>query len=449
MLRQSSGPGIAQRFSSGLADLDTLLGGGLVRGGILLFSGDPGIGKSTICLQIAAAVKQAGHTVLYVSGEESMDQVASRAQRLGGDAEDVMFLGETNLDSIEAAIDELQPTLLITDSIQTLHDPESSGQVGQVSQLRGAGARLQRIAKGRNISTIVIGHVTKDGSLAGPKVLEHIVDAIAHFTHAGDGEHRIVRTYKNRFGAVGELAVFRMTELGLEPVTDPSRLFLADRSPDVAGSAVTVILEGTRAVCVEIQALVTPSGYGTPQRVALGYSRTRLSVLVALLEKRAGIAMSTMDVFINVVGGLEINDPAVDAAVLAAMASSVLDVALPASSCFFGEVGLGGELRRAGSLERRVLEAARVGFTNAVVPSSQSSLLRSALTLTGVRLLPDLLEQALPWKPKARLSASVSSSTNTSRRAGAKGTPQNRGKATPSEAEMVSDEDLDQATDAD
>lgn len=394
------------RWGTGLPDFDQLLGGGLVPGGILLLSGEPGIGKSTICLQLAGFSEQQGRSVLYVSGEESMDQVAARAGRLGQGSQDVLFLGETDLDAIEAELDRRPPSLLIADSIQTLYDSGSTGQPGQVAQLRGAATRLQRLAKDRNIATVVIGHVTKDGQMAGPKMLEHVVDATAHFTHAGDGEHRLVRTYKNRFGTSGELAVFRMTEQGLVTVADPSSLFLADRPRGVSGSAVTVILEGTRAVALEIQALVTPAGFGTPQRVALGFPRTRLSVLVALLEKRLGLQLSTMDVFLNVVGGLTIEDPGVDAAVAAAICSSAADIALPFQTVIFGELGLGGELRRTSSVERRLAEAQRLGFQEAIVAGSQTP--PGAPPKPALRPTADLgalVQQVLPSWRRSRKSA--------------------------------------------
>jgi DNA repair protein RadA/Sms len=330
--------------------------------------GEPGIGKSTILLQVAARLEAAGHAALYVSGEESAAQVRLRADRIEGGASDVVFLGETELEAILTHADERKPAVLFVDSIQTVYTPDFEGAPGNVSQVRECAARLQRYAKETGVAVFLVGHVTKGGVVAGPKTLEHIVDTVVYFEGAGDLDHRILRATKNRFGGADEIGVFRMTAGGLVPVANPSELFLGDRTEGVSGAAVVATMEGTRPLLVEVQGLSTRASYGAPQRVTTGFDRQRLALLLAVLEKRAGIAFGQLDVFLNVVGGVRLVETAGDLAVAAALASSVFDREVPGDAVFLGEIGLGGELRAVGQIERRLAEAARMGFTRAYLP---------------------------------------------------------------------------------
>lgn len=356
------------RWRTGLDEFDFVLGGGIVPGSLVLIGGEPGIGKSTLLLQVAARLEAVGHGTLYVSGEESAAQVRLRADRLGGGAGDVVFLGETELDRVLAAADERSPAALIVDSIQTVYAPELEGAPGNVSQVRECAARLQRYAKDSGAAVFLVGHVTKGGAVAGPKTLEHIVDTVLYFEGSGTLDHRVLRATKNRFGGVDEIGVFRMTAEGLAPVANPSALFLRERTVGVSGAAVTATIEGTRPLLVEVQALSARASYGAPQRVSTGFDRQRLALLLAVLEKRAGIAFGQLDVFLNVVGGVRLAEPAADLAVAAALASSVFDREVPGDAIFIGEVGLGGELRAVGQVERRLAEATRMGFARAYLP---------------------------------------------------------------------------------
>ena len=349
------------RLSSGIAELDFVLGGGIVPGSMVLVGGEPGIGKSTLLLQVAGSLTAAATDVLYVSGEESPLQVKLRAERLG-QAEDVQLLCETSLEQILDVATQARPAVMIIDSIQTMATEELEGAPGNVGQVRECAARLMRYAKSAGATVIVVGHVTKGGGIAGPKTLEHIVDTVLYFEGEGTGDHRILRATKNRFGSVDEIGVFRMTEDGLVGVGNPSALFLGDREGRASGSAITALLEGSRPVLVEVQALAAKAGFGTPQRVATGFDGRRLALLLAVLDKRAGLSFAPLDVFLNVVGGLRMNEPAGDLAVAAALASSVYDQALPTDAVFIGEVGLGGEVRPVSQSERRLAEAAQLGF---------------------------------------------------------------------------------------
>jgi DNA repair protein RadA/Sms len=347
------------RHSSGMRELDWVLGGGIVAGSVVLVGGEPGIGKSTLLLQVAAAASRRG---LYVSAEESGPQVRLRAERLGGSALDVALLTETGLDTILAVAHEARPDLLVVDSIQTIYAEEMEGAPGNVGQVRECASRLMRFAKESGCAVFIVGHVTKGGGVAGPKTLEHIVDTVLYFEGEGSLDFRILRATKNRFGSVDEIGVFRMTEQGLAPVENPSALFMGDGASS-SGTAVTALIEGSRPVLVEIQALATKAGYGTPQRVATGVDQRRLALLLAVLEKRSGIPVSQLDVFVNVAGGLRLTEPAGDLAVAAAVASSVYDVPIPHASVFIGELGLGGEIRPVSQLERRLAEAAQLGMS--------------------------------------------------------------------------------------
>lgn len=349
------------RLSSGISELDFVLGGGIVPGSMVLVGGEPGIGKSTLLLQVAASLTAAGTEVLYVSGEESPLQVKLRAERLG-QADAVQLLCETSLEQILDVATTSHPAVMVVDSIQTTATEELEGAPGNVGQVRECAARLMRFAKSSGATVIVVGHVTKGGGIAGPKTLEHIVDTVLYFEGEGTGDHRILRATKNRFGSVDEIGVFRMTEDGLIGVGNPSALFLGDREGRASGSAITALLEGTRPVLVEVQALAAKAGFGTPQRVATGFDGRRLALLLAVLDKRAGLSFAPLDVFLNVVGGLRMQEPAGDLAVAAALASSVFDQALPSDAVFIGEVGLGGEIRPVTQSERRLAEAAQLGF---------------------------------------------------------------------------------------
>jgi DNA repair protein RadA/Sms len=357
----------ASRWTTGLGELDFVLGGGIVPGSMVLVGGEPGIGKSTLLLQVAARLQRAGHTTLYVSGEESALQVKLRAERLGEAADDVSLLPETNLETILTTAASMSPAVVIVDSIQTVFTGDLEGAPGNVGQVRECAARLMRYAKDSGTAVLVVGHVTKGGGIAGPKTLEHIVDTVLYFEGENTLDHRLLRATKNRFGSVDEIGVFRMTERGLDPVTNPSELFVGDRGLRTSGSALTALLEGTRPLLVEIQALATKSGYGTAQRVATGYDARRLALLLAVLDKRAGMSFAQLDVFVNVVGGLQLSEPAGDLAVAAALGSSVHDRALPADAVFIGELGLGGEVRAVSQSERRIAEASNLGLRRAYV----------------------------------------------------------------------------------
>jgi DNA repair protein RadA/Sms len=358
-----------------------VLGGGIVEGSVVLIGGEPGIGKSTLLLQVAANVAAAGRQALYVSAEESGPQVRLRAERLGESALLVELLAETTLEDILSTASAASPALLIIDSIQTIYSSDLEGAPGNVGQVRECAARLMRFAKDTGCPVFIVGHVTKGGGVAGPKTLEHIVDTVLYFEGDASLDFRVLRATKNRFGSVDEIGVFRMTASGLEAVDNPSALFMGDGAVSASGTAVTALIEGSRPVLVEIQALAARAGYGTPQRVASGVDPRRLALLLAVLEKRSGLPLSQLDVFVNVAGGLRLTEPAGDLAIAAAIASSVYDVALPRGAVFIGELGLGGEIRSVSQAERRLAEAAQLGMTVAFVgtrgvPSRSGAALR-------------------------------------------------------------------------
>src|SRR5665647_2651249 len=361
---------------------------------MILIGGEPGIGKSTLLLQVAAKLEASGRGTLYVSGEESALQVRLRAERLADTAIDVNFLGETLLETILATAASLAPSVLVVDSIQTVFTADLEGAPGSVGQVRECAARLMRFAKETGITVFVVGHVTRDGGIAGPKTLEHIVDTVLYFEGEGMLDHRILRAIKNRFGSVDEIGVFRMSDKGLDPVSNPSELFLGDRDNHASGSAVTALLEGSRPVLIEIQGLAAKSGFGTPQRVATGFDNRRLALLLAVLDKRAGLSFSQLDVFLNVVGGVRLQEPAGDLAVAAALASSVYDRALAADAVFVGEVGLGGEIRPVSQAERRLAEAANMGMSTAYLAErTVPKRVPKGLRAIGVRTIGDLFER--------------------------------------------------------
>jgi len=350
------------RWRTDLPEFDFVLGGGLVPGSMILIGGEPGIGKSTLLMQAAARLERAGQTVLYASGEESPEQLRLRAGRLEEDAGAVHVLGETSLETILGTSTALPAEILIVDSIQTVTSGSVESAPGSVAQVRECAARLMRFAKERGPAVIVVGHVTKGGGIAGPKALEHIVDTVLYFEGEAALDYRLLRATKNRFGSVDELGVFAMTDHGLVPVPNPSAVFLAARDAGISGSAVTALMEGTRPVLVEVQALAAPSGYGTPQRVATGLDPKRLAVLLAVLERRAGVSFAQKDVFVQVSAGVRLSEPGADLAVAAALLSSLGQAPTPSDALFLGEIGLGGEIRPVAGLERRLAEAGRLGF---------------------------------------------------------------------------------------
>ena len=376
------------RWKTGLAEFDFALGGGIVPGSMILVGGEPGIGKSTLLLQISARLQRSGRRTLYASGEESPLQVRLRADRLDESAGDVELLTETHLETVIATADAHRPDVLIVDSIQTLFSADLEGAPGNVGQVRECAARLMRFAKDSGTTVFVVGHVTKGGGIAGPKTLEHIVDTVLYFEGENTLDHRILRATKNRFGSVDEIGVFRMTERGLEAVANPSQLFLGDRESGASGSAVTALLEGSRPVLIEVQALAAKAGFGTPQRVTTGFDSRRLALLLAVLEKRAGLSFSQLDVFLNVVGGVRMQEPAGDLAVAAALASSVYDRATPADAVFVGELGLGGEIRPVSQVERRIAEAKNLGMTRVFV--AERSAPKKPNGVVPVRTIRDL-----------------------------------------------------------
>lgn len=350
------------RWRTGLEEFDLVLGGGVVPGSMTLIGGEPGIGKSTLLLQVAAGLDRTGRTVLYASGEESVEQLRLRDTRLTEPAGSVHVLGDTGLERILDACDALGASVLIVDSIQTITSDQVDSAPGSVTQVRECAARLMRFAKQSGTAVMVVGHVTKGGGIAGPKTLEHIVDTVLYFEGERTLDHRLLRATKNRFGSVDELGVFAMTGEGLVPVADPSTVFLAARADGISGTAVTALMEGTRPLLVEVQALTAPTGYGTPQRVATGLDPKRLAVLLAVLERRAGLSFAQLDVFLQVSAGVRLTEPGADLAVVAALVSSLHEKPTPADSLFVGEVGLGGEVRPVGAADRRLAEAAQHGF---------------------------------------------------------------------------------------
>lgn len=353
------------RWTTGIPEFDFVMGGGIVPGSMALIGGEPGIGKSTLLLQTAARLRAAGRHVLYASGEESPEQIRLRADRLHEDAGPVLVLGETRLEAILEASQSCHAEFLVLDSIQTVYTDELEGAPGSVGQVRECAARLMRFAKESGTAVVVVGHVTKGGAIAGPKTLEHIADTVLYFEGESSLDYRLLRATKNRFGSVDELGVFSMTERGLIAVANPSAVFLAARSEGTSGSAVTALMEGTRPVLVEVQALAAPSGYGTPQRVATGIDPKRLAVLLAVLERRGGASFAQLDVFVQVTAGVRLREPGADLAVAAALLSSLHNTATPADALYLGEIGLGGEIRPTGGFERRLAEAGRLGFRRA------------------------------------------------------------------------------------
>ncbi|MAZ16289.1 MAG: DNA repair protein RadA [Ahrensia sp.] len=383
----------APRILSGISELDRVTGGGIVRGSALLVGGDPGIGKSTLLMQAASALSRQGHNVIYVSGEEAVAQVRLRAQRLGAADTNVKLAAETNIEDILATLTlEQRPDLVILDSVQTLWTDAAESAPGTVTQVRAASQAMIRYAKSTGAAIILVGHVTKEGQIAGPRVVEHMVDGVLYFEGEGGHHYRILRTVKNRFGPTDEIGVFEMTSGGLREVSNPSELFLGERNENAPGAAVFAGMEGTRPVLVEIQALVAPSSLGTPRRAVVGWDSARLSMIIAVLEAHCGVRLGQHDVYLNVAGGYRISEPAADIAVAAALVSSLAGLALPPDCVYFGEVSLSGAIRPVAHAAQRLKEAEKLGFKSAVMPKgSQDVSEASRKNSVETGSLPDLV----------------------------------------------------------
>lgn len=366
------------RFSCKISELDRVLGGGVVAGSLVLVGGEPGIGKSTLMLQMALSIDK---KVLYVSGEESIQQIKMRADRLNVSSEKCFLLAETNLSAIISETENISPELLIIDSIQTLHSDQIESSVGSISQVKECGGQLMKFAKNRNIPIFLIGHVTKDGTIAGPKVLEHMVDTVLQFEGDQHLTYRMLRTIKNRFGSTSELGMFEMNSNGLREVINPSEILMSNQTNDLSGMALGASVEGNRTLIIESQALVSPSSFGNPQRSSTGYDNKRLNMLLAVMEKRLGLRLGAQDVFLNLAGGLRIQDPALDLAICVALFSSFEDVVVPDKVCFASEIGLGGELRSINKIENRIKEAEKLGFKAIYISGSHKNLSREGLEI--------------------------------------------------------------------
>lgn len=391
------------RHRSGLTELDRLLGGGIVRGSLMLVGGDPGIGKSTLLLQVSQALARQGLVVFYICGEESVAQTSMRAKRLGIDHDNLLLLSETNFTLIKSQIDQINPDVVIVDSIQILYKSEIPSAPGSVAQVRETATEFMHLAKGRGISTFLIGHVTKSGELAGPRVLEHLVDTVLYFE--GDKQHnyRMMRAVKNRFGPTDDIALFQMGGSGLTEVPNPSEVFLQERLKDNPGSVIIPTIEGSRPILVEVQALVTKSGYPTPSRRCTGLDQNRLALLLAVLEKRVGYPLFQRDVFVSVAGGIKILEPAIDVGVVLAIASSLCNRVIDADVVAVGEVGLGGEIRSVPRIEARIKEAIQMGFRRCLIPSRNlkglPKDLLAKISVQGVELVEEAIDAFLPTAP--------------------------------------------------
>lgn len=384
------------RFKTSMEELNRVLGGGVVPGSLILIGGDPGIGKSTLMLQVSGQLSKSGK-ILYVSGEESASQIKMRAARLGVNGDQLYVYPETDMDVIKSTISEMKPDAVVIDSVQTMQIPELQSATGSVAQIREVTADLMNIAKGQGITVFVVGHVTKGGAIAGPKILEHMVDTVLYFEGDLHHSYRILRTVKNRFGSTNELGVFEMRMDGLHEVTNPSEIFLEERLKDATGSAIVVSMEGTRPILVEIQALVTASVFGNAQRTAAGLDRNRVSLIMAVLEKRAGLMLQNQDAYLKAAGGVKLDEPAIDLAMAVSIASSYKNRGTSPTECYVGELGLTGEVRRVTRIEQRVIEAHKLGFKRVLVPSNnlQGWTPPKGIEVVGVSTLSQALKLAL------------------------------------------------------
>ncbi|MGA9118372.1 MAG: DNA repair protein RadA [Bacteroidota bacterium] len=380
------------RIPTRIQEFDRVLGGGIVPGSLILIGGDPGIGKSTLMMQMAASLPS--HIILYITGEESVSQIRMRAERLETAPSNKMFLlAETNLDIIEALIEKTKPDVVIVDSIQTMFRPDLESAPGTVSQVRESTARFMRMAKTREMPVFLVGHVTKEGAIAGPRVVEHMVDTVIQFEGERHHAYRILRAMKNRFGSTNEIGIFEMHDRGLREVTNPSEVFLSERRPEASGSTVVASIEGTRPLLVEVQALVAPTSYGVPQRTATGFDTRRLQMLLAVLEKRVGVHVGQYDVFVNVAGGVRLDEPAADLGMAVSIVSSLRDTPVDREAVVIGEVGLGGEIRTVNQIERRVTEATKLGFKHIITPKRNGKIGRQDPTATVLEV--ETIDQAI------------------------------------------------------
>ncbi len=392
--------GKEKRVPIGINEFDRVLGGGLVKGSVILIGGDPGIGKSTLLLQAVAKIVKSQisetklQTILYVSGEESPEQIKLRSERLSIDSDNIILLPETLVENIIATAQDLKPSVMVIDSIQTVYTEELTSAPGSVGQIRESAAKLMFFAKRSEIPVFLIGHVTKEGAIAGPRVLEHIVDTVLYFEGDRGHPYRILRTIKNRFGSTNEIGVFEMTDEGLIEISNPSELFLSERPLNVSGSTVIASMEGTRPLMVEVQALVSPTTFGMPRRTSMGIDFNRVNLLIAVLEKKAGMHLGGMDIFTNIVGGLKILEPAADLGIISAIVSSFREVPIDSGTFLFGEVGLSGEVRAVAQGEARLKEASKIGFKKAIIPKSNAERLKDdfGLTIIGVKDVEEVIE---------------------------------------------------------
>lgn len=385
------------RIQTGIGELNRVLGGGVVPGSLVLVGGDPGIGKSTLLLQTSHEMARAGLKVLYISGEESVRQTKLRAERLGALSQELFVLCESSMDGIEEAIDSVKPDFLVIDSIQTVYLPEVTSAPGSVSQVRECTGRFMRIAKGQGIATVLVGHVTKEGAIAGPRMLEHMVDCVLYFEGERHHSYRLLRAVKNRFGSTNEIGIFEMNESGLAEVANPSELFLSERPLGVAGSTVVASMEGTRPMLVELQALIASTQFPSPRRMATGVDYQRMNLILAVLEKRMGMFLQNQDAYVNLAGGVKLDEPAVDLAIAVSVASSFRDIPTKPFDVFFGEVGLTGEVRAVSRAEQRVKEAAKLGFKRVILPEKSMKGWKGpqGIELIGVNTVADALAVAL------------------------------------------------------
>lgn len=382
-----------ERFTTDINELDRVLGGGIVKGSLVLVGGDPGIGKSTLLIQVSSNVASLGKTVLYITGEESESQIKMRAKRLGINSENLYIFAENNLSIIESYLESVNPELIILDSIQTVFSPEISSAPGTVSQIKEGTSKFMKISKKMGISTFIVGHVTKEGSLAGPKLLEHMVDTVLYFEGERYNTYRLVRAVKNRFGSTNELGVFEMRDLGLVELDNPSKILISEKPKDVAGSVIISTVEGTRPMLLELQALVSPTSFGIPKRTSTGVDYNRVGMLLAVLEKRVGLQIQNQDVYINIVGGIKINEPSIDLGIAISVASSFRNIPIDEDIAVTGEVGLTGEVRAVSFIEKRIAECKKLGFKKIVVPRSNYEVVKDT---KGIEIWPvDNLRQAI------------------------------------------------------
>ena len=380
------------RISTGFGELDRVLGGGIVKGSLILLGGEPGIGKSTLILELCDKIKGEGK-VLYVSGEESAEQIKLRADRLGINNDDILFLGETDIDIVKESIEELQPKLVIIDSIQTMYSDELTAAAGSVSQVREITSQIMRICKSKQITTIIIGHVTKDGTIAGPRVLEHMVDTVLYLEGERYFSYRILRGVKNRFGSTNEIGMFEMKGEGLVEIENPSEILISERDDNPSGSCIVASMEGTRPMLIELQALTTLSVFGIPKRTANGLDYNRLAVLIAVLEKRANLQIGGQDIYVNVVSGIKLNEPSIDLGIVCVCASSFKNIPIPKDTVIMGEVGLTGEVRRINMIEKRLKEAEKLGFKRCIIPENNKKHLEEKfkMQIIGVKNIGEAL----------------------------------------------------------